>query len=110
VSRASSLSQAAYLAGRTTDHLDRGRQGTGSPRPAHCAGTAEAQLGCGVADDLNRDFTRGEVAVENDAREAIVGAARDWNADLIAMGARGPGAVARFFVGRVSLAAVRDAP
>ena len=80
---------------------------------ARAALIAEAQQ---LVDDtaselrLSRDFTRGEVVVENDAREAIVAAARDWNADLIAMGARGLGAVARFFLGSVSLAVVREAP
>jgi nucleotide-binding universal stress UspA family protein len=59
---------------------------------------------------LRRDFTSGGVVVANDAREAIIAAARDWDADLIAMGARGLGAVARFFLGSVSLAVVRDAP
>jgi nucleotide-binding universal stress UspA family protein len=58
---------------------------------------------------LGRDVTR-EVVVDDDAREAIVTAARDWNADLVAMGARGLGAVARFFLGSVSLAVARQAP
>jgi nucleotide-binding universal stress UspA family protein len=44
---------------------------------------------------------RGEVIVEDDLREAIVATAREWDADLIAMGARGLGAVARFFLGSV---------
>lgn len=56
------------------------------------------------------DAARGEVVVEDDAREAIVATARDWNADLIAMGARGLGAVARFFLGSVSLSVARHAP
>jgi nucleotide-binding universal stress UspA family protein len=51
---------------------------------------------------------RGEV-VEGDARDAIVATAREWGADLIAMGARGLGAVERFFLGSVSLAVARDA-
>jgi nucleotide-binding universal stress UspA family protein len=46
---------------------------------------------------LGRDFTRGEVVVEDDAREAIVARARDWNAKLIVMGARGPRRVGWFF-------------
>ena len=53
---------------------------------------------------------RGEVVVKDDAREAIVATAREWGADLIAMGARGVGAVARFFLGSVSLAVARQAP
>jgi nucleotide-binding universal stress UspA family protein len=52
---------------------------------------------------------RGEV-VEGDARDAIVTTARDWGADLIVMGARGLGTVARFFLGSVSLATARHAP
>jgi nucleotide-binding universal stress UspA family protein len=59
---------------------------------------------------LSGEFTRGEVVVEDDARQAIVTAAGEWHADLIAMGARGLGSVARFFLGSVSLAVARDAP
>jgi nucleotide-binding universal stress UspA family protein len=51
----------------------------------------------------------GEVA-EGDAREVIVSVAREWGADLIAMGARGLGAVARFLLGSVSLGVTRHAP
>jgi nucleotide-binding universal stress UspA family protein len=53
---------------------------------------------------------RGEVILEDDSREAIVATAREWDANLIAMGARGLGAVARFFLGSVSLAVARQAP
>lgn len=56
------------------------------------------------------DSAQGEVVLEDDAREAIVATAREWGADLIAMGARGLGAVARFFLGSVSLAVARQAP
>jgi nucleotide-binding universal stress UspA family protein len=59
---------------------------------------------------ISEDSVRGEVIVESDAREAIVGMAREWEADLIAMGTRGLGAVARFFLGSVSLAVARQAP
>ena len=38
---------------------------------------------------LGGDVTTGEVVVENDAREAIVAAARESGANLIVMGARG---------------------
>ena len=48
--------------------------------------------------------------VEGDPRDVIVTTAREWNADLIAMGARGLGAVARFLLGSVSLAVAREAP
>ena len=59
---------------------------------------------------IGRNSVRGEVIVEDDACEAIVGTAREWGADLIAMGTRGLGAVARFFLGSVSLAVARQAP
>ena len=59
---------------------------------------------------LTGKFSTGEVVVEDDARQAIVTTAREWPADLIAMGARGLGSVARFFLGSVSRAVARDAP
>ena len=58
---------------------------------------------------LAGDVTTGEAVVENDAREAIVAAAREWAADLVVMGARGLGNVARFFLGSVSLSVSREA-
>jgi nucleotide-binding universal stress UspA family protein len=59
---------------------------------------------------LTGKFSSGEVVIEDDARQAIVTTAREWPADLIAMGARGLGSVARFFLGSVSLAVARDTP
>jgi nucleotide-binding universal stress UspA family protein len=59
---------------------------------------------------LTGKFSSGEVVIEDDGRQAIVTTAREWPADLIAMGARGLGSVARFFLGRVSHAVARDAP
>ena len=64
-----------------------------------------------TASQLRReDIATGGMVVESDAREAIVTAAREWGADLIAMGARGLGTVGRFFLGSVSLAVAREAP
>lgn len=57
---------------------------------------------------LGGDSARGEILVD-DPRDAIVATARDWGADLIAMGARGLGAVARFLIGSVSLGVARHA-
>jgi len=74
---------------------------------------AEArQLVDSTASDLRigGHSARGELILEDDPRAAIVATAREWGADLIAMGARGLGAVARFFVGSVSLAVAREAP
>jgi nucleotide-binding universal stress UspA family protein len=67
-----------------------------------------------LADDtaselLSRGVTIGRVVL-GDPREEIVAAARDWGADLIVMGARGLGSLARFFLGSVSLAVARHAP
>ena len=44
---------------------------------------------------------------EGDARQAILGAAEQWPADLVVLGARGLGAVAGFLLGSVSLGVVR---
>jgi nucleotide-binding universal stress UspA family protein len=59
---------------------------------------------------LGGEAARGDVVVEDDSREAIVAAAHEWGADLIVMGARGLGAVARFFLGSVSRSVARQAP
>lgn len=48
--------------------------------------------------------------VEGDPRGEIVGEAGRWGADLVVVGARGLGAAARWLLGSVSLAVVRDAP
>jgi nucleotide-binding universal stress UspA family protein len=48
--------------------------------------------------------------VEGDPREEIVAAARDWDADLVVLGARGLGAIREFFLGSVSLWVARHAP
>ena len=68
-----------------------------------------------LADDTASEFlvvggvTIGRV-VEGDPREEIIASARGWGADLIVMGARGLGSIARFFLGSVSLAVARHAP
>jgi nucleotide-binding universal stress UspA family protein len=46
---------------------------------------------------------------EGDPREAIVGAATEWGADLIVLGARGLSAVKEFLLGSVSLGVARHA-
>jgi nucleotide-binding universal stress UspA family protein len=47
--------------------------------------------------------------VEGDARDVIVRAAEEWHADLIALGARGLGAVAGALLGSVSIGVARHA-
>lgn len=80
-------------------------------REVRAALVAEARR---LVDDTASELGSGGVArgevVEGDARDAIVATARDWGADLIVMGARGLGAVARFVLGSVSLAVARHAP
>lgn len=67
-----------------------------------------------LADDTASELLRAGVAtgrvVEGDPREQIVAAARDWHADLVAVGARGGSGLARFLLGSVSLAVARHAP
>jgi nucleotide-binding universal stress UspA family protein len=67
-----------------------------------------------LADDTASELLTGGVTIGRvvigDPREEIVAAAREWGADLIVMGARGLGSVARFFLGSVSLAVARHAP
>jgi nucleotide-binding universal stress UspA family protein len=70
---------------------------------------AARRLADDTAAGLRVGVARGEV-VEDDARDAIVAAARDRGADLIVLGARGLGAAARLFLGSVSLAVARHAP
>lgn len=50
------------------------------------------------------------LVVEGDPREAIVRAAADWRADLLVVGARGLGALARLVLGSVSEHVVHHAP
>jgi nucleotide-binding universal stress UspA family protein len=58
-----------------------------------------------LADDTASELLTGGVTIGRvvigDPREEIVAAAREWGADLIVMGARGLGSVARFFLGSV---------
>jgi nucleotide-binding universal stress UspA family protein len=55
-------------------------------------------------------FRTAEVHVaEGDARDVIVRAAEEWRADLIALGARGLGAVAGALLGSVSIGVARHA-
>jgi nucleotide-binding universal stress UspA family protein len=55
-------------------------------------------------------FADADVQVpEGDAREAILRVAAEWPADLIVLGARGLGAIARFVLGSVSLGVAHHA-
>ena len=79
--------------------------------PLDVALIAEARK---LADDtaallLTGHSTTGRV-VQGDPREEIVAAAKDLDAELIVMGARGLGAVKEFFLGSVSLGVARHAP
>jgi nucleotide-binding universal stress UspA family protein len=56
---------------------------------------------------LERTETR---VVEGDPREVLVRVAREWDADLLVVGARGLGVVKRFLLGSVSTAVLHHAP
>jgi nucleotide-binding universal stress UspA family protein len=50
------------------------------------------------------------IVEENDPKELLIHKARDWNADVIFVGARGLGVVDRVLLGSVSSALVAHAP
>ena len=75
----------------------------------HGALVAEARrLADNTAAELMTTRAVGRV-VEGDPRHEILAAARQWSADLIVLGARGRGAVARFLLGSVSIDVARHA-
>ena len=60
-----------------------------------------------LAPRFERTETR---VVEGDPREVLVRVAREWDADLLVVGARGLGAVKRFLLGSVSTTVLHHAP
>jgi nucleotide-binding universal stress UspA family protein len=71
---------------------------------------SERVVDCARAQLAKRWPTVAGRTLDGDARDAIIAAAKQDKADLIALGARGLGAIASFLLGSVSLAVSRDAP